>query len=169
MAIDSNDRQGIRYLIGHEYLADGNVNKAEAYFEESIHEPGSRFGLAFLHIINGVEEKKLAFSLLQAFAGNRYIAPMILDEDYDFLDGTYGSPVYWAASMNSHEWAEEYYFKNYRMWEAEYPRTILSNWWNRVPVRSWRLALDESWQNPSRLKTLTNEKALKDLVTLCVV
>ena len=77
LAWNPNDNQGIRYIVGSEYLRAGKLGKARAVFEaEGSHYPPYRYELALLLLRKG-SHKAAATSLRHGFVENGYIAEIL--------------------------------------------------------------------------------------------
>ena len=77
LAWNPNDNQGVRYLIGSEFLRGGKVDKAGDVFEaEGAYYPPYRYELALLLLRKG-EHKEAATSLRLGFVENGYIAEIL--------------------------------------------------------------------------------------------
>ena len=73
-----NDNQGVRFLIGSEYLRLDEVDQARSIFEnEADHYPPYHYELALLHLGNR-EWIAAATSLRRGFAANGYIAELLI-------------------------------------------------------------------------------------------
>ena len=77
LAYNPNDNQGMRYLIGSEYMRLADTKKARAFFErEKENYPPYHYELALLHLQEG-SFVAAATSLRRGFRANFYIAEMI--------------------------------------------------------------------------------------------
>lgn len=77
LAWNPNDNQGIRYLIGPEYLRAGETAKAECFFtDEAEHYPPYHYEHALLHLKAG-DPVSAATKLRHGFVANGYIAEML--------------------------------------------------------------------------------------------
>ena len=77
LAWNPNDNQGIRYLIGPEYLRSGEVEKAGRIFaDEAETYPPFHYELALLHLRAG-DFVAAATSLRRGFVANGYVAEML--------------------------------------------------------------------------------------------
>ncbi|WP_210317432.1 hypothetical protein [Oryzicola mucosus] len=77
LAWNPNDNQGIRYLIGPEYLRAGETAKAERIFtDEAAHYPPYHYEHALLHLKAG-DPVSAATRLRHGFVANGYIAEML--------------------------------------------------------------------------------------------
>lgn len=77
LAWNPNDNQGIRYLIGSEYLRAGEMAKAERIFtDEAEHYPPYYYEHALLHLKAG-DPVSAATKLRQGFVRNGYIAEIL--------------------------------------------------------------------------------------------
>lgn len=77
LAWNPNDNQGIRYLVGSEYLRLGKVNEACIVFNtEAAQYPPYRYELALLQLCEGNHEAA-ATSLRHGFVENGYIAEIL--------------------------------------------------------------------------------------------
>lgn len=77
LAWNPNDNQGIRYLIGPQYLRAGETAKAERIFtDEAAHYPPYHYEHALLHLKAG-DPISAATKLRQGFVANGYIAEIL--------------------------------------------------------------------------------------------
>ncbi|HYG89952.1 MAG TPA: tetratricopeptide repeat protein [Azospirillum sp.] len=77
LAYNPDDNQGMRYLLGSEYLRLGKRDKARPLFEaESASYPPYHYELALLHIETG-NWAAAATSLRRGFCANSYIAELL--------------------------------------------------------------------------------------------
>lgn len=77
LAWNPHDNQGIRYLIGSEYLRDGKTGKARTILAANADQyPPCRYDLALLQFRQG-KYATAATSLRKAFTANGYIAEII--------------------------------------------------------------------------------------------
>ncbi len=77
LAWNPNDNQGIRYIIGSEYLRAGDEDKAGAVFEaEGANYPPYRYELALLLLRQG-KHTAAATSLRHGFIDNGYVAEIL--------------------------------------------------------------------------------------------
>ncbi|MBK8262425.1 MAG: tetratricopeptide repeat protein [Nannocystis sp.] len=139
LALNPNDNQGIRYLIGPEYLRVGDNDSAIAVFQRCLDEEvGCAFGLALAKLRAHGPSAEIGDALLTGFAANRYVAPMLLGERWERLDGFHGT------NMAEPEWADDVIVAQADLWQAV-PRGAeqLRFWWAAPPVATWRRQLDE--------------------------
>lgn len=72
-----NDNQGLRFIIGSEYLRAGDTAKAARIFEtEAAQYPPYYYEAGLLHLMKG-DRIAAATSLRQGFAANGYVAEML--------------------------------------------------------------------------------------------
>lgn len=77
LAWNPNDNQGVRYLIGSEYLRAGEMTKAARIFtDEAEHYPPYYYEHALLHL-NAGDPISAATMLRHGFVANGYIAEML--------------------------------------------------------------------------------------------
>ena len=77
LAWNPNDNQGVRYVVGSEYLRAGDTDKAVAVFAaEGAHYPPYRYEMALLLLWKG-EHRAAATSLRHGFVENGYIAEIL--------------------------------------------------------------------------------------------
>ena len=77
LAWNPNDNQGVRFLIGSEYLRAGEMAKAERIFsEQAASYPPYYYEQALLHLKAG-DHVRAVTSLRQGFVANGYIAEML--------------------------------------------------------------------------------------------
>lgn len=147
LTLNPSDNQGVRYLIGQEYLRVGDNNGAIEAFQQCLHEEvGCAFGLALAQLRAQGPAAEIGEALLTGFAANRYVAPMLLGEPWERLDAFHGT------NMAEPEWAHDVITAQADLWQAV-PRgaELLRFWWAAPPVATWRRKLDEIMQ---RLKDL---------------
>lgn len=139
LQLNPNDNQGVRYLIGHEYLRVGDNEGAIEAFQGSLHEEvGCAFGLALARLRVQGPSAEIGEALLTGFAANRYVAPMLLGESWQRLDAFHGS------SMSEPEWAQDVIAAQADLWQAlPHGAELLRFWWTVPPVATWRRKLDE--------------------------
>ena len=131
LALNPNDNQGIRYLIGGEHHRLGHLEEAIECYENALEEPGVCYGLA-LALHQAGREDQVGVALLRAFAGNRYVAPMLLGEPWERLHGWHGT------NMAEPEWAADYVQREGGLWrKARTSARVLRRWWQADPVRAW--------------------------------
>jgi tetratricopeptide (TPR) repeat protein len=139
LELNPNDNQGVRYLMGVEYLRVGDNDRAVDAFQKCMHEEvGCAFGLALATLRVGGPLADIGEALLTGFAANRYVAPMLLGEAWERLDAFHGS------NMAEPEWASDVMSAQADLWHAV-PRgaELLRFWWAAPPVATWRRKLDE--------------------------
>lgn len=139
LELNPSDNQGVRYLIGAEYLRVGDNEAAIEAFQTCLHEEvGCAFGLALARLRVRGPSAEIGGALLTGFAANRYVAPMLLGETWDRLDAFHGS------NMAEPEWAHDVVTAQADLWQTV-PRgaELLRCWWAAPPVATWRRKLDE--------------------------
>lgn len=151
--LNPDDNQGVRYLIGVEYLQVGNDKRAIEAFEKCLSEEvGAAFGLALVRLRAFGPSADVGEPLLIGFAQNRYVAPMLLGEPWERLDAFHGT------SMAEPEWADDVVEAQAQLWHTV-PRgaEVLRFWWAAPAVATWRRKLDD---NRVKLKTVpvSNER-----------
>lgn len=172
LTINPDDNQGIRYMVGVECLRVGDNAGALAAFQKCLHEEvGCAFGLALAKLRAQRPTVEIGEALLTGFAANRYVAPMLLGETWERLDGFHGT------NMAEPEWAHDVIIAQADLWQAV-PRgaEVLRFWWAAPPVVTWRRKLDELMQHllglapstersavVSEWSTLRSEEAVREL------
>lgn len=139
LEINPNDNQGVRWSIGLSYLRAGDTERAVAAFERTYtEEVGCAFGLALARLLVDGPAAEIGEPLLEGFAQNRYVAPMLLGEDWKRLDAFHGT------NMAEPEWADDVVSAQAALWHRV-PRgaEVLRFWWAAAPVAAWRQKLDE--------------------------
>lgn len=139
LALNPDDNQGVRWLIGLSYLRAGDDQRTVEAFERTCtEEVGCAFGLALARMRVGSPSAEIGEALLYGFGANRYVAPMLLGETWRRLDGFHGS------NMAEPEWAHDVVAAQAAFWHAV-PRgaEVLRFWWRAAPVVAWRQRLDE--------------------------
>ncbi len=147
LALNPNDNQGVRWLIGVEYLQVGDDKGAIAAFERcAAEEVGCSFGLALAHLRAFGLSADVGEPLLLGFAANRYVAPMLLGEPWERLDAFHGT------NTAEPDWANDVVKAQADLWHAvSRGCELLRFWWSVPPVATWRKKLDE---NMVKLKAL---------------
>jgi tetratricopeptide (TPR) repeat protein len=153
LRLNPDDHQGVRWLIGVEYLRVGDNDGAIDAFHKCLDEEvGCAFGLALARLRASGPSADIGEPLLTGFAANRYVAPMLLGEAWERLDAFHGT------NMAEPEWAHDVVTAQAAYWHAV-PRgaALLRFWWAAPPVETWRRKLDKIMQ---RLKdvSLGNER-----------
>jgi tetratricopeptide (TPR) repeat protein len=147
LELNPNDNQGVRYLIGVEHLQVGDNQGAIEAFKKCIgEEVGCAFGLALARLRAFGSSEDVGEPLLNGFAANRYVAPMLLGERWERLD------AFHATNMAEPEWAADVVKAQADLWHAV-PRgaEVLRFWWSAPVVATWRRKLDD---NMVKLKAL---------------
>lgn len=136
--MNPNDNQGARFLVGEEYHRIGDARRAIAAYRKGLDDPGCAFGLALVLLDSRASASEVGAALLQGFASNRYLAPMLLGERWELLEAFHGSNV------AEPEWAADLVNEVRDLW-ARVPRSAetLRFWWRAGPVQSWRREMDE--------------------------
>ena len=94
LELNPDDNQGVRYLIGVEHLQVGdNQGAIEAFRKCFAEEVGCAFGLALARLRAFGPSADVSEALLNGFAANRYVAPMLLGERWDRLDAFHGTSM----------------------------------------------------------------------------
>ncbi len=130
LKLNPDDNQGVRYLIGPEYLRVGDNDSAIEAFAACAHEEvGCAFGLALAKLRARGPSAEIGEALLTGFAANRYVAPMLLGEEWERLDAYHGT------NMAEPEWAGDVVTAQADLWHAV-PRGAeqLRFWWAALPV-----------------------------------
>jgi tetratricopeptide (TPR) repeat protein len=139
LKLNPNDNQGVRWLIGFECLRVDDVEGAIDAFQKCQHEEaGCAFGLALAKLRAWGPSAEVGEALLNGFAANRYVTPMLLAERWERLDAFHGT------NMAEPEWAHDVVVAQADLWQAV-PRSaeVLRFWWAAPPVAAWRRKLDE--------------------------
>ncbi len=139
LRLNPDDNQGVRFLVGLEYLRVGDAKAALTHLlRTSGEEPGCTFGLALATLMSNGSNADVGEVLLTGFASNRYVAPMLLGEKWQRLDGFHGT------SMAEPEWAKDVIDGQADLWQ-DVPRgaEVLRFWWLAPPVAAWRRQLDQ--------------------------
>jgi tetratricopeptide (TPR) repeat protein len=139
LALNPDDHQGVRYLIGPECLRVGDYAGAIQAFRPCVHEEvGSAFGLALALLGVDGPAAEVGEALLFGFGQNRYLAPMLLGEPWTRLDGWHWS------NMAEPEWAADALAAQADLWQAvPNGAEVLRFWWTSPLVASWRAQLDD--------------------------
>lgn len=139
LELNPNDNQGVRYLIGPEYLRVGDTASAIKVFESCLYEePGCAFGLALAKIRALGPSAEIGEALVIGFAANRYVTPMLLGETWERLDAFHGT------NMAEPEWADDVVVAQADLWHAvARGAELLRFWWKAPSIVRWRNRLDE--------------------------
>ena len=154
LKLNPNDNQGVRWMIGNDYLRVGDNEGAIKAFEQCLlEEVGCAFGLALAKLHAHGPSADVGHALVTGFAGNRYVTPMLLGESWERLDAFHGT------NMAEPEWAHDIIVAQADLWHAV-PRgaDVLRFWWTAPPVANYRRKLDDTMV---RLKDLSapNERS----------
>lgn len=160
LELNPNDNQGVRYLIGVEYLQAGDDESAIAAFERCAREEvGCAFGLALARLRAQGPSADVGEALLLGFAENRYVAPMLLGEPWTLLDAFHGT------NMSEPEWVADVVQAQGALWrKVAGGAEAIRFWWNAPAVVSWRKQLDAKMVALGTLPVgaaLTEEAALR--------
>lgn len=139
LRLNPNDNQGVRWLIGLEYLHVGDDRGAIEAFRKCVHEEvGCAFGLALARLRAFGPGADIGEPLVMGMGANRYVAPMLLGERWERLDAFHGT------NMAEPEWASDVVRAQADLWHAV-PRgaELLRFWWGAPPVVAWRRKLDD--------------------------
>ena len=139
LKLNPNDNQGVRWMIGVEYLRVGDNDGAVDAFQKVMYEEvGCAFGLALALLRRNGRSAKVGEALLTGFAANRYVAPMLLGETWERLDGFSGT------NMAEPEWAHDVIAAQAELWQAVPDSAkLLRFWWAAPQIATWRRRLDE--------------------------
>ena len=138
LTFNPNDNQGVRHLIGEEHHRIGELDAAIVAYESNLDNPDCCFGLALVLLQARRAPLEVGVALLGGFAMNRYVAPMLLGERWQLLDGWH------ATNMAEPEWASDYVEAQGDLWrKVKQSAVLLRRWWSAPPVAEWRLRLDE--------------------------
>ncbi len=158
LKLNPNDNQGVRFLIGEEQLRVGDDAAAIKALRQCQHEePSCAFGLALASIRAGRPSAEIGDALLNGFAGNRYVAPMLLGETWQRLDAFHGS------NMAEPEWADDVVKAQADLWQSlPHGATQLRFWWAAPRVVAWRGELDDAMVQLKDLAPGKQRSALVD-------
>lgn len=144
LAWNPNDNQGIRYLIGTEYLRAGEITKARGIFEaEAADYPPYFYELGLLHLRDG-NLIAAATSLRHGFVANGYIAEILC-----------GNPepaplaIWHGSNFEEPELAREYVSQSTELWHRTPDAIAFLRWLHTHPkvlaeravVFEWKEAL----------------------------
>lgn len=132
LSLNPGDNQGIRFLVGGNYHRLGRLDEAIAAYESSgLDEPNCCYGLALaLHEAGRAEEAGRA--LLRAFVGNRYVASMLLVEQWERI------PASHFISWREPEAAADYVELNADLWrDSPGSVELVRRYWRSDAVKSW--------------------------------
>lgn len=137
LRLNPDDNQGVRFLLGGGYHRLGRLADAIRACEAGLDDPGTCFDLALALHERG-EPHRVGMPLLLGFAGNRYLAPLLLGERWRRLQGFHGT------SQAEPEWARDYVDRQGDLWRrVAGSADMLRRWWSAEPVRAWRARLDD--------------------------
>lgn len=137
--LNPDDNQGIRYLIGEQHHRAGRLDDALAAYREAREgvwtEPGVAFGLALALHQKGQRDAATR-AVIDAFAANRYVAPMLLGLPWERAQGYHGT------SFAEPEHALGYVQGAGELWRKDRAAgRLLSVWWQAPAVRAWLVEL----------------------------
>lgn len=159
LAWNPDDNQGVRFLIGSEYLRAGIIDNAEAILSEQADGyPPYHYELALLNYRRG-DYVSAATSLRRGFLANPYIA--------EFLAGNPNPAplVIWHGPFGEPQTAQDYYVDCAELWRRTPGALAFVRWLfmhpkimvERASVMTCRDAL--MWeQDPSRRRALLDEE-----------
>lgn len=139
-AVLSND-PGLAYsverLMAEEHHQLGEFDQAALLYERHLSDPHCGHSLSLLRFQQS-RTGAAGIALVRAFAGNRYIAPMLLGLPWKRLPGRR------VTSMEEPEWASDYVEEQGELWRSvRGSADFLGRWWNAPPVQEWLAELAE--------------------------
>lgn len=146
-----NDNQGVRFLIGSEFLRVEKFSEAEAFFRDNAADyPPYRYEIGLLHILRE-EWVEAATSLRQGFAANPYLAEMLcgamMPLSQAIWHGTsYERPEIAQAYAQDYGslWFEIEHAMNFVHWLFNHPKVMMERA-RLLEIRSGLL-----WERPGR-------------------
>lgn len=150
-------------LIADELHRQGQLDGAAEHYERHLDDPGCGYSLALLRFQQG-RTGAAGIDLVRAFAGNRYIAPMLLGLPWKRLQAGQRS------SFEEPERASDYLSEHQDLWRAvPDSAAFLARWWNAIPVRQWldrvaevTLALSEATGDARDALTLERDDLISE-------
>jgi tetratricopeptide (TPR) repeat protein len=138
LKLDERDGLGARYLLAEEYHHQGARHRAIRLYDSQLEYPPSCFGLGLALLETKSPAARMGKALLRGFAANRYMAPMLLDEAWEPLNGFHGNDRAEA------EFAEESVHIMKPLWQrVPGSLEVLRTWWGSPSVVGWRVRLDQ--------------------------
>ncbi len=118
-----DDNQGVRYILGSEYLRTGETGKALAFFkkEASLYPP-YHYERGLLHIRKG-EWVEAATSLRRGFVANGYIAQALLG-----VPDPRPLSIWHTDNFAEADYADEYLSRHGDLWEKTPEAISFVNW-----------------------------------------
>jgi tetratricopeptide (TPR) repeat protein len=132
LKLNSNDNQGIRYLMGPILHQMGQIEKAAIWYKSNLEDPHNIYNYGLIL----VQQKELETAiniLISAIFENPYIAPLLLKDKILVSD-------WWHSSkLSEPEYADEYVSEYRSWWEMETSALgLLRVIWNHGEVQ-WTL------------------------------
>ena len=137
LAWNPGDNQGIRYIIGSEYLRAGKEDEAKSFFEtEATHYPPYRYELGLLLLRQG-RHMAAATSLRHGFIDNGYIAEVLCGNPDPLPVG-----IWHGSNLAEPELAKEYASCYGSLWHGTLDAVAFLRWLHSHPkVMSERAAI----------------------------
>lgn len=138
-----NDNQGVRFLIGSEYLRAGEQEKAMSFFETEIEYPPYRYEMALLLLRQGLHVEA-ATSLRRGFVENGYIAEVLCGSPHPLPAG-----IWHGISWSEPGPAMDYVLDYGTLWHATPDAVAFLRWLHTHPkvmaeragILQWKEAL----------------------------
>lgn len=154
-----DDNQGIRFLIGSEYLRAGEEEKAKSFFETEIEYPPYRYEMALLLLGRGLYVEA-ATSLRRGFVENGYIAEVLCGNPHPLPAG-----IWHGISWSEPGTAMEYVLDYGKLWHATPDAVAFLRWLHthpkvmaeRADILQWKEAL--LWEHDTMRRGSIMDKA----------
>lgn len=118
-------------LIADELHRQGHLDRAAEQYERHLDDPACGYSLALLRFQQG-RTGAAGIDLVRAFAGNRYIAPMLLGLPWKRLQAGR------RPTAEEPERASDYLREHQDLWRAvPGSAAFLGHWWNAPAVQRW--------------------------------
>ena len=153
-----NDHQGIRYMIGSEYLRAGEEEKAMSFFESETEYPPYCYEMALL-LRKGLHVEA-ATSLRRGFVENGYIAEVLCGNPHPLPAGIWHG-ISWAEPATAMDYVLDYG----RLWHATPDAVAFLRWLHthpkvmaeRADILQWKEA--QLWEDDATRHVLFRKEA----------
>ena len=154
-----DDHQGVRFVIGSEYLRAGEEEKARSFFETESEYPPYRYEMALLLLRQG-RHVEAATSLRRGFVENGYIAEVLCGNPHPLPAGIWHG-ISWAEPATAMDYVLDYG----RLWHATPDAVAFLRWLHthpkvmaeRADILQWKEAL--LWEDDATRRVLFGKEA----------
>ena len=154
-----DDHQGVRFVIGSEYLRAGEEEKAMSFFETDTEYPPYRYEMALLLLRQG-RHVEAATSLRRGFVENGYIAEVLCGNPHPLPAGIWHG-ISWAEPATAMDYVLDYG----RLWHATQGAVAFLRWLHthpkvmaeRADILQWKEAL--LWEDDATRRVLFGKEA----------